>query len=252
MKKVKKKHRIRSFLVIILFFYLVGASGYYLLRLPIKNIYVIGTNYLTDLEIIETAGLKDYPALIKVKNNKIEKKLRKLDLVENVKVKKNIFGKVTIEVDEAKPLFYSRSNDLIYLSNNKTTENKDIYLGIPILINYVPKEILSDFIKKFKNIDTSIIKMVSEIEYSLEEKDGVTIDETRFILRMNDTNTVYVNTINLKRLNEYEKICATMDENVKGIIYLNSNRDTISITSYESLKEQEAKKQEEEVAENED
>ena len=71
MKKVKKKHRIRSFLVIILFFYLIGMLGYYLLNLPIKNIYVMGTNYLTDLEIIETAGLKDYPAIIKLKNKKI-------------------------------------------------------------------------------------------------------------------------------------------------------------------------------------
>ena len=252
MKKAKKKHRIRSFLVIILFFYLIGVFGYYLLKLPIKNIYVIGTNYLTDLEIIEIANLKDYPALIKVKNKKIEENLEKLDLVEEAKVKKNILGKVTITIDEAKPLFYSRSDNLVYLSNNKTTENSDKYLGLPILINYAPKEILKDFIKKFKEIDTSIIGMISEIEYSLEAKDDVTIDETRFILRMNDTNTVYVNTINLNRLNEYAKICATMDESVKGIIYLNSNRDTISITSYESLKEQEEKKKQEEVEKDED
>lgn len=252
MKKTKKKHRIRSFLVIILFFYLIGMLGYYLLKLPIKNIYITGTEYLTDLEIIETAGLKDYPALINAKNRKIEKSLEKLDLVEDVKVNKNILGKITITIKEAKPLFYSRSDNLVYLSNNKTTENSDKYLGLPILINYAPKEILKDFIKRFKNIDTSIISMVSEIEYSLEEKDGVTIDETRFILRMNDTNTVYVNTINLNRLNEYAKICATMDESVKGIIYLNSNRDTISITSYESLKEQEEKKKQEEVERDED
>lgn len=249
MKKVKKKHRIRSFLVIILFFYLIGMLGYYLLNLPIKNIYVMGTNYLTDLEIIETAGLKDYPAIIKLKNKKIEKKLEKLDLVEEAKVKKNIFGKVTIIINEAQPLFYSRNDDLIYLSNGNTTENSNKYLGVPILINFVPEEILNNFIKKFKDIDSSIIGMISEIEYSLEEKDGVTIDDTRFILRMNDTNTVYVNTINLKRLNEYDKICATMDEGIRGIIYLNSNRDTISITSYDSLKDQEAKKQE---VENED
>ena len=245
MKKVKKKHRIRSFLVIILFFYLIGMLGYYLLNLPIKNIYVMGTNYLTDLEIIETAGLKDYPAIIKLKNKKIEKKLEKLDLVEEAKVKKNIFGKVTIIINEAQPLFYSRNDDLIYLSNGNTTENSNKYLGVPILINFVPEEILNNFIKKFKDIDSSIIGMISEIEYSLEEKDGVTIDDTRFVLRMNDTNTVYVNTINLKRLNEYDKICATMDEGIRGIIYLNSNRDTISITSYDSLKDQEAKKQEE-------
>ena len=237
-KKVKKKHRIRSFLVIILFFYLIGMLGYYLLKRPIKNIYVLNTSYLTDLEIIETAGLKDYPAILKVKNKKIEEKLNELDLVNDAKVKKNIFGKVTISIDEAKPLFYSRSDNLVYLSNNKTTQNNDLYLGLPILINYAPKEILSDFIEKFKDIDSSIINMVSEIEYSLEDKDGVTIDETRFILRMNDTNTVYVNTINLQRLNDYDKIFATMSDGVRGVIYLNSNRDTISITSYESLKEQ--------------
>lgn len=237
-KKVKKKHRIRSFLVIILFFYLIGMLGYYLLKRPIKNIYILNTNYLTDLKIIETAGLKDYPAILKVKTKKIEKQLEGLDLVEKAKVRKNIFGKVTITIDEAKPLFYSRSDNLVYLSNHKTTENTDLYLGLPILINYAPKEILNDFIEKFKDIDSSIIGMVSEIEYSLEEKDGVTIDETRFILRMNDTNTVYVNTINLQRLNEYDKIFATMNEGVRGVIYLNSNRDTISITSYESLKEQ--------------
>ena len=252
MKKTKKKHRIRSFLVIILFFYLIGVFGYYLLKLPIKNIYVIGTNYLTDLEVIETSGLKNYPALIKVKNKKIENNLEKLDLVEDAEVKKNIFGKVTITVEEAKPLFYSRNDNLVYLSNARTTENTDKYLGLPILINYAPKEILKGFIKKFKSIDSSIISMISEIEYSLEEKDGVTIDDTRFVLRMNDTNTVYVNTINLDKLNDYAKICATLDENIKGVIYLNSNRDTISITSYESLKEQEAKKTQEEVEVNED
>lgn len=243
MKKVKKKHRIRSFLVIVLFFYLIGVSGYYLLKRPVKNILVSGTNHLSDLEIIETADLKNYPSLLKIKSKKIEEKLEKLSMVNDAKVNKNIFGKVTIKIDEAKPLFFSRSDNLIYLSNNKTISD-DRFLGLPILINYVPKDILKDFINKLKNIDDSIIKMISEIEYSLEEKDGITIDETRFILRMNDTNTVYVNTINLKRLNEYAKICATMDENVNGIIYLNSNRDTISITSYERLKEQENKEEE--------
>lgn len=242
-KKIKRKHRIRSFLVIILFFYLIGMIGYTILKRPIKNIYILNTNYLTDQEIIDMAGLKDYPPIIKINNKKIEKKLRQLDLVDDVKIKKNIFGKVTITITEAKPLFYSRNDDLVYLSNKKTTPNSDLYLGLPILINYTPKELLNDFIDKFKDIDDSIIKMVNEIEYSLEAKDDVTIDETRFILRMNDTNTVYVNTINLKRLNEYDKIFATMNEGLRGIIYLNSNRDTISITSYESLKEQQNKEE---------
>lgn len=242
--KKKKKYHVKRIIVIILFLYLIFISGYYLLKKKIKNIYILNTTYINDLDIINAANLKDYPSIVKINKSKAEKNIKKLDLVNDVKIKKSIFGKVTIEIDEAKPLFYSRSDNLVYLSNNKTTNNNDKFLGLPILINYVPKDILKGFIEQLKNIDENILKMISEIEYSLEEKDGTIIDEERFVLRMNDTNTVYVNTVNLKRLNEYKKICATMNEGVKGYIYLNSNRETISVTPYDAVKKEEIKNEE--------
>lgn len=233
MKKTKKKHRLRSYLVILLFLYLVAMFSYYVFTLSIKNIYVLGTTYLSDLEVIEAAGLKDYPSMLKTKSSKIKKNLKKLSQITDVKVKKSISGKVTLQITEARPLFYYRNDDKIYLDNLKKIDNKEFILGLPVLINYVPQNILKQFINKFKKIDQNIILMINEIEYTKEEKDNVTIDDTRFIFRMNDTNTVYVNIINLERINSYDKIYATLTEGVHGTLYLNSNRDNVSFTSYE-------------------
>ena len=51
---------------------------------------------------------------------------------------------------------------------------------------------------------------------------------------MSDTNTVYIDTINLEKLNNYQRICATLKEGVHGYIYLNSNRDNASFKAYET------------------
>ena len=55
-----------------------------------------------------------------------------------------------------------------------------------------------------------------------------TFDLTKSVLEYYESGKIY----------DYDKIFATMSDGVRGVIYLNSNRDTISITSYESLKEQ--------------
>ena len=233
-KKNKKKIRIRSLLFIILFIYLIGSFGYYLFTLPIKNIYILGTNLIEDQEIIDIAGLKNYPSLVKINKSKIAKNIKQLELVDDVKVSKNIFGKITIKVTEAKPIFYYRSNNEIYLSNGKTVKDEQKYLGIPVIINYVPSDILDDLIKRFSELNNDIVGEISEIEYSPDEKNGNILDENRFIFRMSDTNTVYIDTINLEKLNNYQKICATLEEGVHGYIYLNSNRDNASFKAYES------------------
>ena len=233
-KKNKKKIRIRSLLFIVLFIYLIASFGYYLFTLPIKNIYILGTNLIEDQEIIDIAGLKNYPPLVKINKSKIAQNIKKLELVDDVKVSKNIFGKITIKVTEAKPLFYYRSNNEIYLSNGKAIKDEQKYLGIPVVINYVPSNILNDLISRFSELNNDIVGEIREIEYSPDEKNGTIIDENRFIFRMSDTNTVYIDTINLEKLNNYQKICATLDEEVHGYIYLNSNRDNASFKAYES------------------
>ena len=194
---------------------------------PIKNIYIKNTSLLTDNEIIEVAGIKDYPSIFKLSKRSIEKKISSLELVQNVEVKKGFNGKLIINVTEAIPLFYNRNTQKVALSNDKQVDSTSKYLGIPTLINYVPSDLLNEFIDAFQMVDTDVINMINEIEYDpdiqVNENTGETIviDNNRFLLRMNDTNYVYVNIINMKRLNDYKSVLMTVGDK-RGILYLDS------------------------------
>lgn len=221
-KRVKRqKLNIKALIILLLIIYLIGTFLYALFTKRITNIYIIGTTLLTDNEIIEVADLKDYPMLIKISKKKLISKISTLELVENVEIEKKLNGKLIITITEAKPLFYNRNTSKVVLSNNKEVENNAKYLGIPTLINYVPNDLLQDFIKAFKEIDSNIISMINEIEYDPDISENITIDEQRFLLRMNDTNQVYVNVINMARLNDYPSIFATLKEE-RGTVYLDS------------------------------
>jgi len=242
MAKTKKKRKlnIRGVLVILLVLYLIGSFLYYLIDLPIKNIVINGTSQISDVEIIEIAKIKSYPAIFKLNTRKIKKNLKKHDLVEDVKIKRSLFGKITFNITEEKILFLNRNKNKLILASGNEIENKDNYYGYPILINYVPDTVLEKFVEKLIEIDDNILSLISEIEYSPEKLDDLVLNENRFLLRMNDTNTVYVDTINLEKLNNYPKYFATVEDNMRGVFYLDSNRGAVSFNSYEDIGKEES------------
>jgi len=226
-KRVKKrKLNIKALIILLLIIYIIVMFFYTIFTSPIKNIYIKNTALLKDNEIIEVAGIKNYPSWFKINNKKLEKKIKSLELVESVKVKKTLTGKLIINIKEAVPLFYNRNTDKVVLSNNKEVENNK-YLGIPTLINYVPNDLLTKFINKFSLINSDIINMINEIEYNPDIQknettgESIVIDSERFLLRMNDTNIVYVNIINMERLNDYKEIFASIGDE-RGVLLLDS------------------------------
>ena len=233
-KRVKKrKLNWKRVLILLLILYLIAMLLYTFFTMPIKNIYIKGTNLLTDNDIIEVANLKNYPTIFKTSKSKLKKEISSLELVEDVDIKKTITGKLTITITEARPLFFNRTTNKVVLSNNKEVESNN-YLGIPTLINRVPTDILSDFVEALSEIDPDIIKMINEIEYDPNISNDITIDEYRFLLRMNDSNHVYVNIINMERLNDYESVFATIGD-LRGTVYLDSyNADNIIFEAFGS------------------
>ncbi len=224
-KRVKrKKLNVKALLMLLLMVYLIVMLFYTVFTLPIKNIYIKNTSLLSDNEVIEIAGIKIYPSIFKVNSKGLEKKIRELELVEDVKVKKTFKGELIIEIDEAEPLFYNRKTERVVLSNGREVEASNKYLGIPTLINSVPSDMLKNFVKAFKNVDADIIKMINEILYDPDIKDNVTIDDSRFLLRMNDTNILYVNVLNMKRLNNYKSF----------LMLVGDQRGTLLLDSYDS------------------
>lgn len=219
-KKIKRKLNVKALLVMLLALYLIGMGIYYFFTMPIKRIIIYGNTFLTENDIITKAGLDTYPPIFRTSSASLQKSVEDLELVANAKIKKNLNGTLTITITEEKVLFYNKPTEKYYLSNASQVKVDDMTLGVPTLINYTPKEIVENLIKKMKQIDGEILSLVSEIEYSPDIKNDITIDEFRFILRMNDGNSVYINVANFDKLKQYKKLFAVIGEEKKGTFYL--------------------------------
>ena len=189
---------------------------YGIINIKIKNIYVKGNNILSDQEIIELAGIENYPKLFSISIFKMENKIKINPIIEKVEVKKNIFGRVDIIVKEYNMLLKNEVDNSIYLSNNKKITMDEQVIGLPTLINVVPDDVLTLFLKKLNTIDRDILSKISEIEYSPNE-----YDKELFLFYMNDGNYVYININRLSNINKYEGMLLEL-EGKKGILYLDS------------------------------
>lgn len=214
-RRVKRKFNFFKFFVFVLIVSLICITVYTLFKVKTKNIIILNSKNYSDEMIIETADIENYPKFLMLSKSKIRKKLLGLELIEEVKIKKKLDFTLEITITEKKILYFIRSNDTYRLSDGKTYELEKI-VGYPTLINYVPEDIEKDFYSKFKNIDTEIITLISEIEYS-----KTSYDKERFKLYMNDGNEVYITIDKIDKLNKYKSIVKKLD-NKKGILYLDS------------------------------
>jgi len=232
----KRKIRFKGLLVILLFGYLLFTCVYYIYKMPIKNINIEGNYYLKDNYIIEYLDISN-KSILKVSNKKIKNRLLDLDLISDVTVSKNYFGTLNIEIVEDKILFYNWNNKKIVLSSGKDITYNKNYLGVPTLINYVPNEIYKYFIDGLNMIDKEVLSLVSEIEYSPSIVKDKIVDDKRFLLRMNDGNIVYINTINIEKFNNYLEMyeyILNKKGDVRGCLYLDSNSENITFNNCES------------------
>lgn len=217
-KVIKKRKRIKVFAVLIALLLLSAVIyiGYILLDMPIRNIVIKGTTILKDQDIIEKAGIEDYPSFLRISTNKIKKTLEKDPYVEKATVKKLIFNKLVIEIKENKVLYVDSKTNTQVLSDGVSIEKDDNSLGCAILINDIDKSVKKQFIKKMNKIDKNILRKVSEIKY-----EPTTLDTGRFLFTMSDGNYVYLTLTKFENINYYEDVLPQL-EGKKGILYLDS------------------------------
>lgn len=231
--KTKKRINIKGLLVILLALYLIIMAFYYVWKLPVKSVIIKGNKLVKDSAILDVAKISNKTKLITLSESNVKKKIMTIPLIEDVEVKKSIDGLLTINVTEVKVLFYNKLTNKYVLSNKKETDNISNILGIPTLNNYVPNDIYNNLIGKLSKIDIDTIYLISEIEYDPDIKNEITIDGNRFLLRMNDGNTVYINLANIDKLSTYKDIYTTLDG--KGLLNLDSSSDKVIFTTYEAL-----------------
>ena len=212
-KKKNKRKKLYKFLVILI---LLGIGSLIYFYLPIKNIYIKGNTLLTDQEIIELAGIENYPRLFEFSSKKIASKIKMNNYIEDVKVKKNLFGRIDIQITEYNMLLKDELDSKIYLSNLEKITPDETIIGLPSLINGVDNDILKEFLKKLDQIDKTILGKISEIEYTPNE-----YDKDLFLFYMNDGNYIYITTKRLLNINKYEDVLKQLNGK-KGILYLDS------------------------------
>lgn len=230
--KKRRKLRISGLILVLLIIYLIAMFGYYLFTMPIKSITILNNNVLSESEVISSSGLTLDTALFKVFTSGVKGSLKENPLIKDAKIKIGLFGDVTLNITENKVVFINGVNDEVVLENGETTENNNQYKGAPLLVNYVPSDVFKSFANALSKVDSNIIRMISEIEYSPDTYNDIVLDEERFLLRMNDGNMVFVNNVNIEKLNRYQIIVASVEK--KGVLYLNSSSQNYIFNSYDS------------------
>lgn len=236
-KKKKLKLRINVIVKLLIFIILVTALVSYALNLKIKNIYIIGNTETKDVEIIEKAGLKDYPLVKNLNIKKMNESINALPLISKADIKISPFGKITIKVTETKILFFYKYNNKYITASNESIDDNNYY-GYPTLINFTPDTIFDKLVVGLDKIDYNIVKMINEIEYTpYKSAEGTIIDDGLFTLTMNDGNTVMIDIVNIKNLNKYTTIYASLGmDQVKGVVYLDTIiEDRLLFKSYETI-----------------
>lgn len=217
-KKKKKKRvlKIKNISILLGILLVLIEIIYYLLTMPIKNIYIKGNNIISDNEIIESTSLNQYPSFILTKKSQIIKDIKKNPYIKSVNINKKLGNILEITIEEYYPITINNEQSIIIETSNKL-ENTYNLTDVPILINEISNpDIYTNFAKKFSKINTNILRQISQIEYS-----PVEVDEDRFLLYMNDGNIVYITLTKIDKLNKYNKIKAVLEGKI-GTIYLDS------------------------------
>ena len=215
MSKIVKK-KIKFKIVPILIFIFIAVILYfgikYLSDTKIKNIYILGNNLLSDQEIIELAGIENYPSFYKTLSKNIKNNIKKSPFIKSVTIKKKFFNVLEINIEEYTPLFIM-NNELV-LENGSKAPLKNI--KVPISSKISDDDIYNKLVKAMMKVKSNIRGNISEIIYSPTE-----YDKTRFLFYMDDGNHIYINTGKIENINYYDEIYPTLN-NKKGTLYLDS------------------------------
>lgn len=219
-KKVvkKKKLKIIPFLIVLLVIGGLSFGVYKTMTAKIKNIIISNADYLKDDYIIDLAGIGDYPSFYLTNSLKMKKKLLKSPYIREVKIKREFYHILEIDVTVNRPLFINKDSGMVVFEDKRTIleTEANIVFRVPRLINYVPDDKYDTFIEKMAKVDKGTLGKISDIEYVPND-----YDKDRFLLYMDDGNMVYLTLTKFKQIEYYNDVLEQL-EGRKGILYLDS------------------------------
>lgn len=178
-KKIKRKIKILCFLlllILIVYYFLSDFS-------KVKSIEIIGNDDVSSSLIEETSTLNNETIYLFINKKKVENHIKNLPLIKKANVSYDLFGHVTIEIEESKKVAYCTIQKTTYVLDElgKVVETEDENIketlkSCPKLNGFLDLDFLKTFAKEYANVPELIKTQTSDIIYSPANADQSRIE----------------------------------------------------------------------------
>ena len=204
----------------------------------IKQIIVSNNNKISSEEIINLSGLTIDTNMFKTSNNTINNNVKTNPYIESVKVKRNINGTVTLEIEERIPTYMLQfGNSYVYINNQGyMLEIKETPLELPIITGFetITEDIkegdrlavndlkkLEDIIKIMESAKSnSLANIITAIDISDQSNYKLTISSERKTVQFGDMTDINIKILKIEEIIQQEK-------GIIGEIYFQDSEKTV-------------------------
>ena len=241
-KKPKKKKTLKYLLVkwtILLILLLVVVMLFiYSSVFNIKEIKVINNSKVTEAEVINLSTLQIGRNMFKYSNSNVNKLVKANPYIENVKVKRNIKGIVTLDITERKPTYMLKfANAFVYINNQGyMLEITEIPLELPMITGFkTPIEEIKegnrlnvDDLEKLEDV-IKIMNTAEELGFKAKINSINIEDKTNYKLDIKEENKIVefgdAKNINIKLIKVQEIL--QIEQGIAGEIYFQDSTKTV-------------------------
>lgn len=178
-KKLKRKVKILCFLL-----FLLMIAGYFVSDLSkVKSIKIIGNKEVSSKLIKEASSITKDSIYLFIDKDKSADNIKKLALVKKADISYDIFGNITIEIEESNKVAYATIENKTYVIDElgKVVETKDENIketlkSCPKLVHFDSLDLLKQFAKEYANVPELIKTKTSDIIYSPQPSDETRVE----------------------------------------------------------------------------
>lgn len=217
-KKRKRKRRRKKIRLVCTLAIFISLTLYFISDASkIKTLEVNGNIYYSDQQILDQANLSYDSRYVFHPTFLLRMKLKKLDLVNDVKINRSWNGNISINVTEDKVIGYYVTNNENRLllgdgtSKSVSEENLEKIVNFPLIDGFSDeqlKNLAKAFTKKGDEVESSVIAMISEILPHEESYDKHAVK-----IVMQDGNTLYGSYDDISVLNYYLSTLKNLEGN---------------------------------------
>ena len=241
-QKGNKNNKVRNEIIkwMLLVLLLGTAIGLFMLSsvFNIKQIIVVNNNKVSSEEIISLSTLNPGVNMFKITNSSIESKLKVNPYIEDVKVKRNFNGTVTLDIKERVPTYMLKfANSYVYINNQGyMLEMSETPLELTMITGFatLPEEIkegnrlTSEDLKKLEDVikiietakKISMDKIITQIDITDSLNYKLTIESEGKTVQFGDCTNINIKLLKVQAVLEKEK-------GIEGEIYFQDLERTV-------------------------